>query len=151
MAKLLNDASIATITSLNDADFINTVDASTGEISKITVANVKAGVGAALVYAAIISQSGTSAPTEDFVCINTTGKTFTWARSSNGTYTLTASGAIFSGLTIVTFSTSIAAFGYIIQHTFTSSTVLTIYTRSLADAFSDGALNQAVIKIEQFV
>lgn len=150
MSKLLNDSSIATITSLTDSDYMNTVDPSTGEISKITVANVKASIGP-LVYAAIISQSGSSAPTEDFVCINTTGKTFTWGRTSNGTYTLTASGAIFTGLTIVTFSTSTAAFGYIIQHAFTSSTVLTIYTRSLADAFSDGALNQAVIKIEQFV
>lgn len=41
MAKLFNDSSIAEITTLADSDYMNTVDASTGELSKITVANLK--------------------------------------------------------------------------------------------------------------
>jgi hypothetical protein len=45
-AKLLNDASIATVTTLVDANFLNSVDATTGEISKITSANAKTYFGA---------------------------------------------------------------------------------------------------------
>ncbi len=41
MAKKFNDPSIATITVLNDADMMSTFDASTGELSKILVSDVK--------------------------------------------------------------------------------------------------------------
>ena len=95
MAKLLNDASIATITTLNDADYMNTVDASTGEISKILVSDVKDSLGLPLIYAGIIQQGGTSAPTINET-INTTGATFTPSRNSAGNYTLTCSTTIFT-------------------------------------------------------
>ncbi len=44
MAKKFNDPSIATITVLNDADMMSTFNASTGELSKILVSDVKASV-----------------------------------------------------------------------------------------------------------
>ncbi len=43
MAKKFNDSTIATITVLNDADMMSTFDAVEGELSKITIANMKAG------------------------------------------------------------------------------------------------------------
>ena len=147
MSKKLNDASIATITILTDTDYMNTVNPSTGEISKITVANVKSSVSP-LVYAAIVSQSGSSAPANDFTVKNTTGKTFTWARTGSGTYTLTASGSVWNGTAILLSSPNVGAFGYDIEHAFTSSTVLTVYTRSFAGSLVDDCLAQAVIKIE---
>lgn len=48
-----------------------------------------------LVYSALISQSGTSAPTAK-VLKNTTGVTFTYSRSSNGNYLLTGSSNVFT-------------------------------------------------------
>ncbi len=42
MAKKFNDPSIATITVLNDADMMSTFNASTGELSKILVSDMKA-------------------------------------------------------------------------------------------------------------
>ena len=151
MPKKLNDSTIATITSLVDTDYMNTVNPSTGEISKITVANVKASIGAGpLVYAAIFSQSSSSAPANDFTVANTTGKTFTWARTGAGTYTLTASGSFFTGATVVTLTPNLAVFGFVIFYVFTSSTVLTVYTKSFSDTFVDSALDHATIKLEKY-
>src|SRR6478736_4923288 len=94
MAKKLNDSSIATITSLNDADYMNTVDASTGEISKILVSNVKVSLGLPLIYAGTMNQSGSSAPTVNET-VNTTGATFTPSRTGAGAYELTCSTTLF--------------------------------------------------------
>jgi len=150
MAKLLNDPTITTIGSLDDMDYMITVNEDTGEISKIHISDVKASIGP-LVYAAIFSQASSSAPVNDFDVINTTGKTFTWARTGTGVYTLTASGAFFTGLTICLFSANVGAFGFTISHEFTSGTVLTINVRSFAGTLSDDALDHAVIKLEQYV
>lgn len=95
MAKLFNDSTIATITSLDNADYVNTVDPATGELSKITIANFKASLGVPLVYAGIMSQSSTSAPTINET-VNTTGATFTPTRTGVGTYDLTCSTTLFS-------------------------------------------------------
>lgn len=57
------------------------------------------------IYQAVLSQSGTAAPTSNITPINTYsgGPTFTLARSSAGVYTITASSAVFntSGKTAV--------------------------------------------------
>ena len=94
MPKELNDSTIAAITTLNNADYINTVDAATGKISKILVSNVKTSLGAPLVYGGTISQSVTSDPTINET-INTTGATFTATRTGVGTYDLTCSTTLF--------------------------------------------------------
>lgn len=108
MAKLLNDTSIATITSLTNTDYLNPVIAATGEIQKITVANVKTSLGLPLIYAGIISQSGTSAPTISET-INTTGATFTTARTGTGTYDINCSTTLFgAGQTLCFFNNSTA-------------------------------------------
>ena len=126
MAKLLNDTSIATITSLDNSDYMNTVNPSTGEISKITVANVKDSItGGARIYAGTISQSGTSAPTIS-EAVNTTGATFTPARTSSGVYTITCSTTLFGvGTTLCFFTNSDDT---PIGAVRTSTTVITITT-----------------------
>src|SRR5690242_2603578 len=110
MAKLLNDSSIATITSIPDSDYLISVDASTGELSKITATNAANQFsGGALIYAGLIFQSGTSNPivTET---VNTTGATFTATRTGVGTYELTCSITLFgAGLTLCFFNNSTAA------------------------------------------
>lgn len=79
-------------------------------------------------YQALVSQSGTSAPTATVGENDFGGTTFTWARTGAGTYTLTASAATFtSGKTAVINSqlnNPLANFTY----TVTSSTVITIKT-----------------------
>jgi len=148
MPKKLNDASITTITSLSDTDYMNTVNPSTGEISKITVANVKASVGGGpLVYAANISQSGSGAPTTP-AAVNTTGTTITLARTGTGTYTATAGAAVFTANKTFVFLQNV--FGScIIEASVTSTTVIDFATRNSGTFFGqDGLLSGNSFKIE---
>lgn len=78
-------------------------------------------------YQAIISQSGTSAPSAtDYV--NQLGTTMTWARTTAGVYTLTAGSAVFtSGKTVILLSNPITGLvSYIVVPT--STTVITVST-----------------------
>ena len=47
------------------------------------------------VYAALLTQTGTAAPVAT-ILQNTTGGTYTWTRTSSGTYTITASSNVFT-------------------------------------------------------
>ena len=47
------------------------------------------------VYTALLTQAGTAAPVAT-ILQNTTGKTFTYARTSGGDYTITASSSLFT-------------------------------------------------------
>ena len=47
------------------------------------------------VYTILLGQTGAAAPSVAALLQNTTGATFTWARTGAGTYTVTASSAIF--------------------------------------------------------
>lgn len=80
-------------------------------------------------YQASVTQTGTSAPTGTQLANNFSGGvTFTWARTSAGTYTVTASSAVFTaGKTKVYFGPLNNALGYV-NYTVTSSTVITITT-----------------------
>lgn len=101
MAKKFNDASIATVTSLTTSRYMNSVDPSTGELDKITVANLITQIGGgALIYAAQITQSSTSDPTAAGVT-NNLGTTLTLSRVSAGYYEATAGAAIFTNKTLV--------------------------------------------------
>lgn len=147
MAKKLNDASIATITSLNNADYMNTVNPSTGELSKITVANVKAslGGGGALVYAAILNQAGTAAPTATVVA-NTTGATIAFSRNSAGDFNATASAAIFTSGKTLALVTNGSPNAHIAAIRF-SATVILIQAGTFTTP-TDGAITGASFKIE---
>ena len=54
------------------------------------------------VYTALITQAGTAAPVAT-IMQNTTGKTFTWARTGSGTYTITANGSAFTSSKTIVF------------------------------------------------
>ena len=110
MSKKLNDSTIATITSLSDADYLNPVLPSTGEIQKITIADFKIATnGGVKVFAGTIQQGGTSAPTIN-ISINTTGATFTPSRIGVGSYELTCSTTLFGvSKTLCFFNNSTAA------------------------------------------
>lgn len=104
--QLFNDAAIAVITSIDNADYLIQADASTGELSKITGANAKASFGAPVMgFGVTLSQSGTSAPTEN-VIFNNTGATFSYARSGAGDYDLIASSTIFPAGNMIMLATN---------------------------------------------
>ena len=87
---------------------------------------VNAGLGYT-VYTALITQAGTAAPVAT-ILKNNTGATFTWARTSNGTYTITASSNVFtSNKTLVFINKGETASTYVdVTWTRTSDTVITI-------------------------
>ncbi len=93
---------------------------------------VNAGLGYT-VYTALLTQTGIAAPVAT-ILKNNTGYTYTWARTSSGTYTITASGNAFtSGKTIVfnNNGSSTGSFGFASAiWTRTSDTVITITTGS---------------------
>ncbi len=69
--------------------------ASTDAASKAYVDSVAPGVAGATGYIASWTQASTSAPVPVEI-FNNTGATFTWARTSQGLYTVTASSAVFT-------------------------------------------------------
>ncbi len=78
------------------------------------------------VYTALITQAGTAAPVAT-IMQNTTGKTFTWARTGSGTYTITANGSAFtSSKTIVFYNLGEYAASSRYPWVRTSDTVITI-------------------------
>ena len=83
------------------------------------------------VYTALITQAGTAAPVAT-ILQNTTGATFTWARTSGGTYTITASSNAFTSNKTLVFNnngSSTGTFGFASAiWTRTSDTVVTITT-----------------------
>lgn len=81
-------------------------------------------------YQASVTQAGTSAPTAVQLANSFSGGvTFTWARTGTGTYTITASSAVFTAnKTKVYFGQLNSALGYITA-TITSTTVITINTQ----------------------
>jgi len=62
---------------------------------------VQAGIGYTA-YTALVSQVGVAAPV-DTIVKNDTGVTYTWARSAQGVYTITASGIIFDATKTLVF------------------------------------------------
>ena len=86
---------------------------------------VNAGLGYT-VYTALLTQAGTAAPVAT-ILKNNTGATFTWARTSSGTYTITASGNVFTNnKTLVFFNLGEYPFSVNSPWTRTSDTVVTI-------------------------
>ncbi len=78
------------------------------------------------VYTALLTQAGATAPVATTLQ-NTTGATFTWARTSSGTYTITASSNVFtSNKTLVFYNLGEYAFSIGQPWVRTSDTVITI-------------------------
>jgi hypothetical protein len=108
------------------------------------------------VYTALVTQSGTSAPT-DTVLENTTGGTITWARTAQGTYTISISGTTFTANKTALFYTNgsgmLTANQVIVPVvTYTSTSVITVETRA-EDALAgtsgdqDGKMTATVVEI----
>ena len=91
---------------------------------------VQAGVGYTA-YTALLTQTGTGAPVAT-ILKNNTGYTYTWARTADGVYTITASGNAFTNNKTLVFNNnglSTGGFGFAPAiWTRTSDTVITIKT-----------------------
>lgn len=106
-----------------------------------------------LMYKVLVSQSGTSAPT--VVAIkNNTGKTFTWARTSAGLYTVTASASLPSTAGISVGQAYNGGSANTIVAGKTSSTVFTIKTivvtfdtDHLVETATDAILSGTLVEI----
>ena len=110
-----------------------TVGTETNPTKNFTVKDVvNAGLGYT-VYTALLTQTGTAAPVAT-ILKNNTGATFTWARTSSGTYTITASGNAFINNKTIVFNNnglSTGSFGFASAiWTRTSDTVITLTNRS---------------------
>lgn len=81
-------------------------------------------------YQTIVSQTGTATPTAGITPITTypSGTTFTWARSSAGVYTLTASTAVFSTIKTAVFISPLTNLNAQARGVVTSTTVITFTT-----------------------
>lgn len=83
-------------------------------------------------YQTIVSQSGTAAPAVSggFAATSTypAGTTFTWARTSAGVYTLTASTAVFNTSKTGVFVAPLQNLNASVRATVTSTTVITVTT-----------------------
>lgn len=77
-------------------------------------------------YQALVSQSGTAAPTASRKDANFGATTFTWARTGAGTYTVTASSAVFTSSKTVVISSVETAGLQKYTAVITSTTVITI-------------------------
>ena len=127
----------------NDLFVISDVSSATHPTKSIKAGNVAAFMNSYnlgyTIYSIIFGQSGTNAPTVDASLQNSTGATFTWARTGAGTYTLTASTAIFTvGKTICFLNNGGSIDTQTIAWVRTSDTVLTI-TTSADDKIGKGA------------
>jgi len=100
------------------------------------------------VYTALLTQAGTAAPVAT-ILQNTTGATFTWARTSGGTYTITASSNAFTSNKTLVFNnngSSTGTFGFASAiWTRTSDTVVTITTGG------DGRITNGSFEIRIYV
>ena len=85
----------------------------------------------------LLTQTGTNAPVATEV-YNNTGQTFTWARTTTGIYTLTASAATFTANKTIVFFNNGNAAPNTNKWTRTSDTVLTL-TIGIDNALTNGS------------
>ena len=108
---------------------------------------VQAGLGYT-VYTALLTQTGTGAPVATILKNNTTA-TFTWARTTGGTYTVTADSNIFTANKTVVFMNygNPPSDGLPPKWVRTSDTVITVTTQDEQAVLDDGVLNGAAFEI----
>lgn len=91
-------------------------------------------------YVALISQTGTNDPIATELA-NTTNKTFTFTRVSNGSYRITASGSLFtSGKTIVFLNGGAAENNHDVAWLRVSNTIINLETHNNDGKFTSGSL-----------
>jgi hypothetical protein len=92
------------------------------------------------VYTALLTQAGTAAPVAT-ILQNTTGKTFTYARTSGGDYTVTASSSLFTvNKTIVFLNGGSAENNHDIAWGRVSDTVISLHTHNSDGKFTAGSI-----------
>jgi len=110
------------------------------------------GTGALYTYQALISQLGTSAPTDTVLGTSGIG-TLTWARSSTGTHTATSATAVFTANKtfpqILNFPVAQVDTEFKADCVVTSTTILTFTVRDSGGNFVDGFSNMS-FKVEVF-
>lgn len=108
---------------------------------------VQAGLGYT-VYTALLTQTGTGAPVATILKNNTTA-TFTWARTTGGTYTVTADSNIFTANKTVVFMNygNPPSDALPPKWVRTSDTVITVTTQDEQAVLDDGVLNGAAFEI----
>lgn len=83
-------------------------------------------------YQSLVTQTGTAAPTGTAFVNDFSGTTFTWARTSAGVYTLTASNPIFTANKTAVIMSNPPSFLINYKYAVTSSTVITFQTATLS-------------------
>jgi len=92
------------------------------------------------VYTALLTQAGTAAPVAT-VLQNTTGKTFAYARTSGGDYTVTASSSLFTvDKTIVFLNGGSAENNHDVAWGRASDTVINLNTHNSDGKFTNGSI-----------
>lgn len=133
---------------LQDDDLVMVSDynGTTYDTKSVTGANIRP--YKTIIFA--ISQSGTAAPTKDWSYETEVSQTFTLARSTIGTYTLTASSALFtSNKTFVSITPGGASAVANLGAYVTSTTIITINTTdSTNGSASDSLLDYANLEIK---
>jgi hypothetical protein len=129
------------------SDLVLVVDTSTdGNPTKTATINgigslINAGfTGGYTVYTALITQAGTAAPVAT-ILQNTTGGTFTYARTSGGDYTVTVSGNLFTvNKTLVFLNGGSSENNHDIAWERASDTVINLSTHNSDGKFTAGSI-----------
>jgi len=116
-----------------------------------TTAFVQANTRPYKVYTAILTQTGTSAPTA-IILENTLGGTITWSRSGVGLFIGTLTGAFTTSKTcfLATLGIVPTSGGSIISITRTSMDTILIRTTNSSGSVTDGILDNALIEIRVY-
>ena len=148
-----NNMKLSILNSTGEATFISTVKASpaTTDAQLATLGQVKAVARPYKVYTALLSQSGTSAPTAK-VLENTLGGPIVWTRSGIGQYIGTLTGAFTDQKTIIFVNRSNpAATAFDTNMAANVININTVgYTTFSNSAYVDGQTNSASIEIRVY-
>lgn len=102
------------------------------------------------VYTAVISQSGATAPTVDYLLQNTLSGTPTWGYNNVGQYTLTLPTQWVNNKTIVFINPGYIPQGFTIGWQRSSSSILIIDVRDSAGVYTDALLFKASIEVRVY-
>jgi hypothetical protein len=100
-------------------------------------------------YVALVSQAGANAPTAVDIK-NDTGATVTWSRLFAGVYRATFSSAVLTADKTICRITN-QSVSYLFAASWSSTSVMNIYTANLAGALTDGELSNSPITIRIYV
>ena len=133
-----------------DLTIVGTAAANTNNTTAASTAFVQGQGQGYLVYDATLTQTGTSAPVAT-VGQNNIGQTMTWARSSQGIYTVTAGAAAFTANKTQIFIGSGNSASILVSAVRTSTTVITVNTfQTDGVALEDAKMTETAIRIVIF-